>query len=354
MITEKVMLDASKRGVKEIIHAVQGENDSRTLEFQVYDTSGKIVNLTNATVYFYVQKNDGTIVMLPASISDNTASVVLTLQTCSVEGDHPCWIQIVIPNESDLRVDDIILRVQACDFDGAVESSSEFTALTEATSAAITATENANNAAAEARSTAASTATATINAQKAQPNGLASLDAAGKLEQMPTYEDIGAVPTTRTVNEKALSSNISLTYSDVGAISTTEKGAANGLATLDADGRLTAAQTAITTGSNANGTWIRFPDGTQICTKIITISMKIETADGSMYYGTRTSLGDFAMPFTEAPAESLLLTTGPSAFLDVARDITATSAGSVNLYKSLKMPTVGDYPIHVIAIGKWK
>lgn len=133
-----------------------------------------------------------------------------------------------------------------------------------------------------------------------------------------------------------------------------EKGAANGIATLDADGRLTAAQTAITTGSNANGTWIRFPDGTQICTKIITISMKIETAEGSMYYGTRTSLGDFAMPFTEAPAESLLLTTGPSAFLDVARDITATSAGSVNLYKSLKMPTVGDYPIHVIAIGKWK
>ncbi|MDY4213205.1 MAG: hypothetical protein SOX82_05915, partial [Eubacteriales bacterium] len=96
------------------------------------------------------------------------------------------------------------------------------------------------------------------------------------------------------------------------------------------------------------------PDGTQICTKIITISMKIETAEGSMYYGTRTSLGDFAMPFTEAPAESLLLTTGPSAFLDVSRGITATSAGDVNLYKPTKMPTVGDYPIHVIAIGKWK
>lgn len=148
-------------------------------------------------------------------------------------------------------------------------------------------------------------------------------------------------------------SDINATNTEINNINSS-KGAANGIATLDADGRLTAAQTAITTGSNANGTWIRFPDGTQICTKIITISMKIETADGSMYYGTRTSLGDFAMPFTEAPVESLLLTTGPSAFLDVARDITATSAGSVNLYKSLKMPTVGDYPIHVIAIGKWK
>lgn len=158
-----------------------------------------------------------------------------------------------------------------------------------------------------------------IESSKGAANGIATLDASGKVVQNPA-----------------------------------STGVANGIATLDADGRLTVAQTAITTGSNANGTWIRFPDGTQICTKIITISMKIETADGSMYYGTRTSLGDFAMPFTEAPAESLLLTTGPSAFLDVARDITATSAGSVNLYKSLKMPTVGDYPIHVIAIGKWK
>ena len=158
-----------------------------------------------------------------------------------------------------------------------------------------------------------------IESSKGAANGIATLNASGKVVQNPA-----------------------------------STGIANGIATLDADGRLTAAQTAITTGSNANGTWIRFPDGTQICTKIITISMKIETADGSMYYGTRTSLGDFAMPFTEAPVESLLLTTGPSAFLDVARDITATSAGSVNLYKSLKMPTVGDYPIHVIAIGKWK
>ena len=46
-----------------------------------------------------------------------------------------------------------------------------------------------------------------------RPNGLASLDAAGKLEQMPTSGDIGA-------------------------ISTTEKGVANGIATLDASGKV--------------------------------------------------------------------------------------------------------------------
>lgn len=53
--------------------------------------------------------------------------------------------------------------------------------------------------------------------QKGQASGLASLDSGGKLEQMPTAADVGAVPTSRTVNGKALSSNISLTATDVGA-----------------------------------------------------------------------------------------------------------------------------------------
>lgn len=56
--------------------------------------------------------------------------------------------------------------------------------------------------------------------QKGQASGLASLDSSGKLEQMPTAADVGAVPTSRTVNGKALSSNISLTAADVGAVPT--------------------------------------------------------------------------------------------------------------------------------------
>lgn len=44
-----------------------------------------------------------------------------------------------------------------------------------------------------------------------------------KAENKPTYtaSEVGAVPTTRTVNNKALSTNISLTASDVGAVPTT-------------------------------------------------------------------------------------------------------------------------------------
>ena len=44
---------------------------------------------------------------------------------------------------------------------------------------------NANAAAEEARTTAATTATNTVNAMKGQPNGIASLNAGGELEQAP-------------------------------------------------------------------------------------------------------------------------------------------------------------------------
>lgn len=52
----------------------------------------------------------------------------------------------------------------------------------------------------------------------------------------------GKVPTTRKVNNKALNADITLTASDVGAIASTAKGAANGIASLGADGKVPSTQ----------------------------------------------------------------------------------------------------------------
>lgn len=52
----------------------------------------------------------------------------------------------------------------------------------------------------------------------------------------------GKVPTTRKVNNKALSVDISLTAADVAAIPAAQKGAASGVAELDASGKVPAAQ----------------------------------------------------------------------------------------------------------------
>lgn len=52
----------------------------------------------------------------------------------------------------------------------------------------------------------------------------------------------GKVPTTRKVNGKALSADVSLASADVGAIPAVQKGAASGVAELDATGKVPAAQ----------------------------------------------------------------------------------------------------------------
>ena len=54
--------------------------------------------------------------------------------------------------------------------------------------------------------------------------------------------DTSRVPTTRTVNGKALSADIELGAADVGAIASSAKGSANGVASLGADGKVPSSQ----------------------------------------------------------------------------------------------------------------
>lgn len=258
MINDSLILNANSKSVKTLIHAVQGENGSRIFKFTVIGTDGEILSLSDCEANFYVSKNDGTVSMLPTSISENTATVTLTQQACAVSGDNDCWLQIIKPNKTaELRVDNLVLRVQNCNFDGAVESSNEFVTLTQKIIEANKAIKNANQAADDVRKDGAQAiqeinqnfntamtgfnqeidaavkkaedaagtaeeiaeqaAIDTINTQKNQANGIAGLDGSGKLIQMPTAADVGAVPTSRTINGKALTGNITLTVDDIGA-----------------------------------------------------------------------------------------------------------------------------------------
>ena len=69
-------------------------------------------------------------------------------------------------------------------------------------------------------------------------NGVATLNSNSKLVQMPTASDVGAVPTSRTINGKPLSANVALSATDVGAIAANTIGVANGVASLNSDGKL--------------------------------------------------------------------------------------------------------------------
>ena len=294
MVYKEIEIDSTWQQPLGEIRVIQEEADGRELRIYLYD-NGSPLDLTGKTVSVYIQKPDNTMIYNSCDVEGNQATVTLTLQMMAVSGlTKLCELQIIDTDNHTLKVTLPPLRIIKSNYDGAIESTDEFSRLAEALNEANNATgiaseaaDKANeaaqsaNTAAQAANTAAQSANTAadaaasaaesansqaqaaqtqaayaktqgdyaktqgenaeeiynqlkdidvaslqadldaLEASKGQPNGLATLNSSGKLAQMPSASDVGAVPTTRTVNGKALSSNISLTAADVGAVSQT-------------------------------------------------------------------------------------------------------------------------------------
>lgn len=294
MVYKEIEIDSTWQQPLGEIRVIQEEADGRELRIYLYD-NGSPLDLTGKTVSVYIQKPDNTMIYNSCRVEGNQATVTLTLQMMAVSGlTKLCELQIVDTDNHTLKVTLPPLRIIKSNYDGAIESTDEFSRLAEALNEANNATgiaseaadkaneaaQSANtaaqaaNTAAQSANTAADAATSAaesansqaqaaetqaayaktqgdyaktqgenaeeiynqlkdidvaslqadldaLEASKGQPNGLATLNSSGKLAQMPSASDVGAVPTTRTINGKALSSNISLTAADVGAVPST-------------------------------------------------------------------------------------------------------------------------------------
>ena len=324
MVYKEIEIDSTWQQPLGEIRVIQEEADGRELRIYLYD-NGSPLDLTGKTVSVYIQKPDNTMIYNSCDVEGNQATVTLTLQMMAVSGlTKLCELQIIDTDNHTLKVTLPPLRIIKSNYDGAIESTDEFSRLAEALNEANNATgiaseaadkaneaaQSANtaaqaaNTAAQSANTAADAATSAaesansqaqaaqtqaayaktqgdyaktqgenaeeiynqlkdidvaslqadldaLEASKGQPNGLAALNSSGKLAQMPSASDVGAVPTTRTVNGKALSSNISLTASDVGAVPTSRK--VNGRA-LSSDINITSGDVFAQTTTVENGT----------------------------------------------------------------------------------------------------
>lgn len=324
MIYKQITLNPWEPPLGEI-RVIQEEADGRDLIINLIDDNGSPLDLTGKTVSVYIQKPDNTMIYNSCEVEGNQATVTLTLQMMAVSGlTKLCELQIIDTDNHTLKVTLPPLRIIKSNYDGAIESTDEFSRLAEALNEANNATgiaseaadkaneaaQSANtaaqaaNTAAQSANTAADAATTAaesansqaqaaqtqaayaktqgdyaktqgenaeeiynrlkdidvaslqadldaLEASKGQPNGLATLNSSGKLAQMPSASDVGAVPSTRTVNGKALSSNISLTASDVGAVPTSRK--VNGRA-LSSDINITSGDVFAQTTTVENGT----------------------------------------------------------------------------------------------------
>ena len=253
MTKYNVVLDVWHQMPETVVTALQGEINSRFLEITITD-KGSFFNLTGKTVMVYMTKPDGKIIFNSCSVVDapnGKISVSLTSQMSIVAGTiRDFEIHIIGSDKTRLKITGVCLKIkETANADEAIESTNEFTALIEALSkvdgsleyieqflkekeqeidglkqnvedliqqiktdgaqaiqevnqnfnSAMTgftqeidaAVKKAEDAAGKSEEIARQAATDTVNSQKNKANGIAGLNLNGKLQQMPTVDDIG-------------------------------------------------------------------------------------------------------------------------------------------------------------------
>jgi len=108
----------------------------------------------------------------------------------------------------------------------------------------------------------------------------------------------------------------------------------------------------IESGSNANGSWIKYPDGTMICYMSATAEVTFNTAWYNDYSGTM-DLGYYPQRFVEVP--NVQLSNHSTSAVTIQNYVllpTEAHPGSAFLTRPFSSTT--DVTIDIMAIGKWK
>ena len=242
MTTARVKLDTWHKNCV-VVSASQGEVNARFLEITLVD-GGEPLNLEGTTVLIYAEKPDKNVIFNNCKIENaekGIVSVGLTSQMSVLSGKLDCEIHIINRGKSTLKILGLQIRVMPCaNSDSAVESTSEFTVLSDAIEQTLEIMDqyseenimgkiksmdgagsgldadlldgkHGSEYATKAQGTKADSAI-----QGVQGNGTTITPNANKVVNV-TPSNIGAVPNTRKINNKALSADITLTPSDIGA-----------------------------------------------------------------------------------------------------------------------------------------
>lgn len=294
MILTSIYVNAWQEPVGEL-RVIQEEADGREIEVTVFGADGQPIDFTGKTVSVYLEKPDGTMVYNACAVSGTTATITLTLQMMAVAGCSKLFeLQIIDSDSHTLKVPLPPLHIVPSNYDGAIESTDEFTALTQALAQIGQATEDANtatgaaNAAASAATTAAGSAnTAAQTANTAAGNADDAADAANTAASAANSAKDAANNAASAANTAAGLANTAAGAANTAAgaansaaqaaneaaeeASTTaattatnvinqQKGTANGVATLGANGKLVQMPTASDVGALdesiiQSGTW---------------------------------------------------------------------------------------------------
>lgn len=171
-----------------------------------------------------------------------------------------------------------------------------------------------------------------------------------------TYEDKVALNENSQIAEinKVTAGNMNEIKQVVNEQST-NIGTLNNLITPNKDNLVGAINSVVESGSNTNGNYVKYADGTMICTKKIVTQQQINVAFGNLYETSNTvNFGNYAMPFISVPDTILATSLGRSCLLEGIQDYSNTSFGRTWLMRPSADASVNEYIISLLAIGKWK
>ena len=106
---------------------------------------------------------------------------------------------------------------------------------------------------------------------------------------------------------------------------------------------------------NTNGYYIKYPDGTMICTKKVTISATQSewVAWGSCYETPVKDCGAWAQSFYSTPIINVT-STGSAGWLEYFFDTSATNVGKTRMVRPTIPGAEVSYYLNIVGIGRWK
>lgn len=111
----------------------------------------------------------------------------------------------------------------------------------------------------------------------------------------------------------------------------------------------------IESGSNSNGNWIKYSDGTMVCygSRSFT-NINMTTKWGVVYESATQNLGSFPQTFSQVPDYvDVHSKGGATVYPETIDATTATSIGRTYFWRPLSS-TSQSFTIYYYAIGKWK
>lgn len=114
--------------------------------------------------------------------------------------------------------------------------------------------------------------------------------------------------------------------------------------------------TGIDSGSNADGSWTKWPDGTMVCTKVISATAAITQASGAIFLDSAgVNCGSWPQAFVSVPTINVSLVggTGNGVWNGPQANASASSCG-LFILMSAEQRNSYQINVHITGTGRWK